>query len=247
MGHRGALSIAPENTLASFAAAREAQANGVEFDVQLSRDGALVIIHDETVDRTTDGHGAIADLTLAEIQRLDAGSRFDARFAGERIPTLQQVFDLLGTRMLLNIEIKSKSADGGALEEQVVANVRERALESRVIISSFNPATLRTVRRIAPDLRLGYLYEREADAALIAELQPEALHPRWTLATPALVAEAHAQGRQVNVWTVNEEADLRAMIALSVDAIITNWPQRLAGLHSPSSPALLPSREKGRG
>lgn len=230
VGHRGALSIAPENTLAAFAAARAAHADGVEFDVQLTRDGELVIIHDDAVDRTTDGHGSIAAMTLAEIKKLDAGSRFDSRFSGERIPTLQEVLDLLGTQMLLNIEIKSKSAEAGALEEKVVEVVRRNALEAHVILSSFNPVSLRHVRTLAPDLRIGYLFERVQDPAVVAELQPEALHPHWKLVTPELIAEAHAQGRQVNIWTVNEECDLRQMIALGVDAIITNWPQRLGAL-----------------
>ncbi|MEP7199675.1 MAG: glycerophosphodiester phosphodiesterase family protein, partial [Chloroflexota bacterium] len=165
LGHRGALSLAPENTLAAFAVAREVGADGVEFDVQLSADGQLVIIHDDTVDRTSDGHGLVNALTLAELKRLDVGRWFGAQFAGERIPTLQDVFDLLGRQMLLNIEIKSKSGvttdDGdNGLIAKVVECVQRNGMGDCVLISSFNFASLRRVRQLDPTLRIGALYSR---------------------------------------------------------------------------------------
>ncbi|MBI5879481.1 MAG: glycerophosphodiester phosphodiesterase [Chloroflexi bacterium] len=228
-GHRGAMSIAPENTLVSLAAARDAGADGVEFDVQFAKDRALVIIHDDALERTTNGHGRVSDYTLAELQALDAGGRFDARFAGERIPTLDEVFALPGRPLALNIEIKLEPAlkEDTGLEQAVVDCIRRNRAESRVLISSFNWHALRRIRRIAPDLRIGVLYAHPIDEAEVADLRAEAMHPRWSLVDAEFVQRVHARGQQVNVWTVNEEADMRRMIALGIDTLMTNFPQRL--------------------
>jgi glycerophosphoryl diester phosphodiesterase len=230
LGHRGALSLAPENTLAAFRQACDAGADGVELDVQLSADAHLVIIHDDTLERTTDGQGEVAMRTLAELKQLDAGRWFDPGCAGERIPTLQEVIDLLGNQMLLNIEIKSKSGDSGDLPNRVVECIRRNHLERTVLLSSFNLETLRHVRYTAPELSIGVLYSHPLGEDELAGLRVEALHPRWTLADERLLQRAHAAGQQVNVWTVDEETDMRRMIALGVDAIITNFPQRLASI-----------------
>ena len=231
LGHRGASSLAPENTLDAFAAAQAAGADGVEFDVQLSKDGELVVIHDDRLERTTNGRGLVAAHTLAELKTLDAGSWFDARFAGQAIPILQDVFDLLGNQMLLNIEIKSKSGTpGGELEEKVAGCVRRNQLEPYVLISSFNPASLAHIQTVAPELRVGYLFEGQVDGAVIAQLRPHALHPGWRVVSGELVERAHAAGQRVNVWTVNEERDLRSMVEMGVDGIVTNFPQRLAAI-----------------
>jgi glycerophosphoryl diester phosphodiesterase len=230
LGHRGALSLAPENTLASFARARDSGADGVEFDVQLSADAQLVIIHDHTLERTTDGRGGVVSRSLAELKQLDAGRWFDPGYAGERIPTLQEVIDLLGNQMLLNIEIKSKPGENGDLEQSVIECIRRNRCEGKVLISSFNMESLRRVRQAAPELPIGVLYSHPLDEEEITDLRAEAVHPQWTLVDEDLVQRAHAAGRKVNVWTVNEEADQRRMIALGVDAIITNFPQRLASI-----------------
>lgn len=231
-GHRGAMAIAPENTLVSMAAARDAGADGIEFDVQFAKDRSLVIIHDDRLERTTNGTGRVAEHTLAEIQALDAGGRFDARFAGERIPTLEQVFALPGRPMAMNIEIKLDPplAEDTGLEQVVVDCIRRHRMEPRVLISSFNWHALRRIRRIAPDLRLGVLYGHAIDEAEVADLRAEAMHPRFTLVDAEMVKRAHGRGQQVNVWTVNEEADMRRMVELGVDTIMTNFPHRLAPL-----------------
>jgi glycerophosphoryl diester phosphodiesterase len=250
LGHRGAMSLAPENTLAAFAMAREVGADGVEFDAQLSADGELVIIHDHTLERTTDGHGAVSNHSLAELKQLHAGRWFDARYSGERIPTLQEVIDLLGNEMFLNIELKGGHGESVELPDRVVECVRRNRCEGRVLLSSFHMETLRRVREIAQDLAIGMLYSQplgsgpharctSAPAAgsreplgkdQIAGLRAEALHPEWKLAGAELVRSAHAAGQKVNVWTVNAEADMRNLIALGVDAIITNYPQLLAAI-----------------
>jgi glycerophosphoryl diester phosphodiesterase len=232
-GHRGAKSIAPENTLASMRTARDAGADGVEFDVQFSKDRALVVIHDDHLDRTTDGHGPVSSLPLAELQQLDAGSRFDARFAGERIPTLADIFGLDGRPLDFNIEVKldpALKADTG-LEQAIVDCIRQWRMERRVLISSFNFHALRRVRKIAPDLKIGVLYDKPIDEASIADLHADALHPRWSLLDAGFVARTHVRGQRVNVWTVNEVDDMRRMIALGVDLIMTDFPQRLKTLY----------------
>lgn len=229
------MALAPENTLAAFAQARALGADGIEFDVQLSRDGQIVVIHDERVDRTTNGRGRVADLTLAELKALDAGSWFDPRFSGERIPTLQETFDLIGAEMLLNIELKSMvrqahpAGAGGddGLAAAVVECARRNGRIASVLVSSFDFSALRRVRALDPRLRIGLLFDAPLDDTSVADLKAEAVHPRWSLVTEQLVEQAHARGQQVNVWTVNEPDAMRRMAALGVDAIMTNFPHVL--------------------
>ena len=232
LAHRGASAYAPANTLAAFRRAEELGADGVELDVHLSADGALVVIHDFTVDATTDGHGRVRDMTLAELKRLDAGSWFDPRFAGERIPTLEEVVEALGERMILNIELKSPSWRSEGLEQAVVELVEARRLDRRVILSSFNPWTVWRLRRLAPHLTIGLLYDANLAlplrrAWLRPLLRPKALHPHHRLVTARYVAWAHAKGYRVYTWTVNDPAEMRRLIALQVDGIITDRPDVL--------------------
>jgi glycerophosphoryl diester phosphodiesterase len=201
----------------------------------LSADNQVVVIHDSTVDRTTNGRGRVRQMTLAQLKELDAGSWFDARFAGERIPTLQEVFDLIGGRILINIEIKSTSLRGDGLEERVSELIAKNNLDDRVLISSFNPFALWRVRRLNPRLRLGLLYADDLprwlrDRWLAFLSRPDALHPRYTMVTPEHVVEAHRRGQHVNAWTVNEVEDVHRMIAAGVDGIITDRPDVVASL-----------------
>jgi len=240
LGHRGASGSAPENTLAAFVLARELGADGIELDVQFSQDQRLIIIHDDTLDRTTDGHGRADAFTLAELKTLDAGCWFNTKFADERIPTLQEVFDLFKpdltgaergnlsglnrTPFLLNVEIKS---DGDTrLADAVVGCVQRNDMGKQVILSSFDQAMLRRVRQFAPELPIGFLYSKP-DELQALDFAADALHPHWKLINEEFVQQAHARDQQVNVWTVNETDDLRSIVALGVDAIITNYPERL--------------------
>ncbi|MDP2952502.1 MAG: glycerophosphodiester phosphodiesterase family protein, partial [Chloroflexota bacterium] len=146
--------MAPENTLASFQKAREMGADGVELDVMLCADGEVVVSHDYTVERTTDGQGRIADLPLATLKALDAGVWFSPLFAGERMPTLREVLAWAGQDMVLNIELKRTSLGTDGLEQKVISLVREHNMEHRVILSSFNPFVLRRAKHLAPDVHL---------------------------------------------------------------------------------------------
>jgi glycerophosphoryl diester phosphodiesterase len=233
LGHRGAPKDAPENTLASFQKAREMGADGVELDVMLCADGEVVVMHDSDVERTTDGHGRIPDLTVAQVKTLDAGAKFGPPFVGERVPTLREVAGWAQNDMLLNIELKSSNVRSDGLEEKVIAIVREYRLEHRVILSSFNPLALRRVRRLAPNLHTGLLYAADLPiflrrAWLRPLARPDALHPYYEMVSDAYLLWARRKGYHVNVWTPDHTLDLQRLIDQKVDAIITNRPDTLA-------------------
>ncbi len=233
LAHRGASGHAPQNTMAAFLLAAEMGADGIELDVHLSADVELVVIHDHTVDATTDGHGPVSALSLAELQQLDAGSRFDPRYAGERIPTLRQVFEEVGQRLLVNVEIKvAPGHHPPAVEREVVRLIEESGMIDRVLVSSFSPRSLRRVRHLNRAIPLGLLYSRPAPAKLPRLLRRlripyDALHPHHSLVDARTIARARERGQRVNVWTVNEAEEMRRMCDLGVDGIITNYPDVL--------------------
>jgi glycerophosphoryl diester phosphodiesterase len=232
IGHRGASAAAPQNTLAAFRKAIELGADGVELDAQLSADGVVVVIHDFVVETTTDGVGRVADKTLAELKALDAGSRFSSEFSGERIPTLAQVFEAIKDKLLVNVELKDFDSFGGKLEAPVLEVVRRHAMEKRVLFSSFNPFVLRVIKRLAPDIPAGLLYREDMPIHLrrawLAPFMPhQARHPHFPMVTEATVQWCHARGLRVNTWTVDEPAEMRRLVALGVDGIITNKPDVL--------------------
>jgi len=241
IGHRGAPTEAPENTLASFQRAREAGADGVELDVMLSADGQVVVCHDFRVDRTTDGRGHIRELTLAQLKALDAGSWFGPQFAGERVPTLRQVVDWAGQDMLLNIELKSQGLRSDGLEDQVIAIVRDNRLEQRVLLSSFNPFLLRRVKRIAPEMHTGLLYAGEEPiflrrAWLRPWARPDALHPEYHMVTEAYLECARRGGYRVNIWAPADIQDMQRLVTQQVDMIITDRPDLLSTVLRQGSP-----------
>jgi len=232
--HRGASGHAPANTMAAFLLAAEMGADGIELDVHLSADVELVVIHDHAVDSTTDGQGPVSALSLAELQQLDAGSWFAPRFAGERIPTLRQVLEAVGQRLLINVEIKvAPGHHPPTLEREVVRLIEEGGMVDRVLISSFSPRSLRRVRRLNRRIPLGLLYSRPAPAVLPAllhwlRLSYDALHPHHSLVDARAIARARERGQRVNVWTVNDAREMRRMCDLGMDGIITNYPDVLS-------------------
>jgi len=232
LAHRGASHQAPENTLAAFRLAAEMGADGIEFDVQLCKDGEAVVIHNFTLDETTDGKGRVKDLTLAELQTLDAGGWYATEFAGERIPTLAQVLHELGPRLLLNIELKAAGPFSDGLEVEVVRLVEDTHMAHRVIISSFNPAALWRVRRLNRNMATGLLYAPDMPRYLRGRwlqplARPAALHPRWDMIDEQAVAAAHRQGLAMRPWTCDDPVGMRRLISWRVDAIITNCPDLL--------------------
>lgn len=229
LGHRGASAHAPENTLAAFRLACAQGADGIELDVKLSADGAMVVIHDQTVDRTTGGSGKVNSLKLEEIKRLDAGSFFSPAFKGEPIPTLEEVFAAVGQDLLINVELTNYASLGDALPELAADLIRRMGLESKVIISSFSPFNLVRFQRRLPGLPLGLLTMPGPAGVILRTLTGwltprQALHPHFSDVTPALVARYHRRGRKVNVWTVDQPEEMNRLAALRVDAIITDDP-----------------------
>ena len=228
VAHRGLSARFPENTMAAFTAAADEGAAMLELDVGLSADGALVVLHDATLDRTTSGQGPLSQLPLDRLQRLDAGSWFDPRFAAERLPTLQQVFEALGDRIAINVEIKPEAVSSvveGGIEEKVVALARHQGLQSRVVVSSFEPAAVARVKRLAPEIRGAVLYHHEMDfdpAQLAALFRADGLHVNKRHVTAEIVGKLHAAGLYVGVYTANEPEDLRRLVAMGVDAIFTD-------------------------
>lgn len=232
LAHRGASAYTPENTLAAFRLAFEMGADGIELDVTLTRDRVPVVIHDDSVDRTTNGTGVVKRMTLTEVQRLDAGAWFDEKFRGEKIPALDQVLAEFGTHGLINVELKSIFPRSDGIE-RAVAQVIERAhTAERVLISSFNPLALYRIMKSEPRLPRGLIYSpnlalylRRAWLRPIA--RPNALHPPSSLIDSEFVAWARHQGYKINTWTVDDPNEMKRLIALGVDAIMTNKPDIL--------------------
>jgi len=225
LGHRGVPTRAPENTLVGFREAIELGADGIELDVHLSRDGHLMVIHDERLERTTDGSGLVGEKSLAELAELNAAAKFGHDFETQTIPTLDQVFDAVGDACrLINIEIKSGVALYPGIEEKLVQFARRRRVQNQVLFSSFNHYSLLALKKLAPEMAIGLLYI----GALVdpwhyaRRLGAEALHPIHFTVFPEIVAGAHAAGVQVNPWTIDSPGDIRRMLASGVDAIITN-------------------------
>lgn len=232
LAHRGACQLAPENTMAAFRMAAEMGADGIELDVQLSKDGEVVVIHDSTVDATTDGSGRVKDLTLAQLQELDAGGWYATEFAGEHIPTLAQVLHELGPRLVLNIELKTEGFFSAGLEAEVVRLVEDSNMLHRVIVSSFNPLALRRVRRLNHHIPTGLLYSPEQPRYLRERwlqplARPNALHPHWDMVDKQSVVAAHSRRLKMNPWTCNDLEGMLRLVGWGVDAIITDCPDVL--------------------
>lgn len=229
IGHRGAAGTHPENTLASFRQAVALGVDGIEFDVQRTRDGHLVVLHDPTLDRITNLHGLVRDLTLEEVRRADAGSWKGPQFAGERVPTLEEVIRKLPKSLLLFLELKAGSLHYPGIEEQLLRVLQEEGALGRTQVSSFDHQALHRLHQLAPDLPLGMLYTCNLmDPVGLAEaVGARALHPAFLWVTPELVARAHAAGLQVIAWTVNQPAFVQQMKACGVDGIISDFPDRI--------------------
>jgi glycerophosphoryl diester phosphodiesterase len=229
IAHRGDKSHAPENTLAAFKLAAEKGADAIEFDVKLTADGQVIVLHDQTVDRTTNGTGNVSALPLKVLRELDAGAWFSEMFRGERIPTLEEVFETVGKRLFLNVELTNYATPGDDLIAKVVELVKKHDMQDRTLFSSFFIRNLRKVRLLLPKVPRGLLtwsgllgfwgrtFSWRGDYF--------ALHPYLVDVNQGLVQRVHATGKCVHVWTVNIEEDLKRVIALGADAIITDNPE----------------------
>lgn len=239
VGHRGASCMAPENTLAAFERAAAVQADGVELDVHLTVDGHAVVIHDDTVDRTTNGTGAVHEMTLEQIRTLDA-SMGKQGYCGAKIPTLEEIYDLLHlTNLSINVELKENAYHGGFPVIPKVLEIEEKyGMSGRVYYSSFNHYILRDMKRHSQHIQTGLLYA----AALVdvwdyaTTVPADAIHPNYlALRDDNVVRQCQALGVAVRPWTVDKAADLNKMFAQGVDAVITNDPELALQLRKSNS------------
>ncbi len=229
--HRGASGYAPENTMEAFALAVAQNADGIELDVHLSADGEVVVAHDETIDRTSDGSGRIADLSLSALKSYNF-NRPKPRYAPiARIPTLAEVLQLLTpTQMVLNIELKNDAQPYPGLEERCLALVAQSGMRGRVWYSSFNHQSLERIKALDASQPCGALYDQSMAEpwAYGEQLGLDALHPYYgtLLGDAAQVNACHEAGLRIHAWTVNTAQPIRAMARVGVDAVITNFPDR---------------------
>jgi glycerophosphoryl diester phosphodiesterase len=226
-GHRGASFDAPENTLAAFELARRQGADGIELDAQRCGSGEVVVMHDESLGRTTGFAGLLTETPFSIIRNLDAGARKAERFRGERVPLLAEV--LAAFPLLVNVELKCERADDRGLTAEVVRIVREARAEERVLLSSFNPTCLWRARALAADIPRALLFESEQKwwlrrALLAPLLGAHALHPEHVLATPERVRRWRRRGYSVACWTVDDPALAARLVESGVSGIITNRP-----------------------
>lgn len=227
--HRGASALAPENTLAAFRAAAEQGAKWVELDVALLADGTLVVIHDDTVDRTTSGAGSLGELTRDDLGRLDAGAWFNDQFAGERIPTLEEAIKVLGELGLsANVEIKQhkhhKSLD--QLTSAVQAALRTRSPKTEIMISSFDPEALKAMHQLEPELEMAMLWVQVPQdwEAQLAAIPAKTIHMHYKAISIGLLEEAQKRGIKVRVWTCNDPDALASFWRAGLAGVITDDP-----------------------
>ena len=235
IAHRGFSGAVPENTLAAFRRAIEIGSDGIELDIQLSRDAKVMVRHDETLKKTTDGRGRLADYTLEELKKLDAGSWFDPQFSGERIPTLKEVLDLAEGRVLVNIEIKQPHHGPYPITEladRALKIVKKAGMIQEVVFSSFNPVSLEWIKKKDPRVPVALLFHGKWNS-LPQVTQGEKysqLNLRRTYLTRTKIARIHREGMKVHVYTVNSARELERFVKWGADGIITNYPDRLLSL-----------------
>ena len=225
VGHRGACAHAPENTLAAFRLAHEQGAQAIELDAKRCASGEVVIMHDPTLNRTTGGEGKVSEWSLAELRTLDAGQ-------GERVPTLDEVFEDVGAYLLVNVEVTNYTTRDDDLERAVVEVIRRHHIAQRILFSSFNPFSVRKLAALAPDIPRAILYSPDMpiylrDVWLSPFVQHEFRHPEHSMVTPRMVQWLGAHHRLVNVWTVNDPAEIKRMAACHVHGIIGDSPETI--------------------
>ncbi|MCQ3938517.1 MAG: glycerophosphodiester phosphodiesterase [Chloroflexi bacterium] len=229
LAHRGDLAHAPENTLPSFLQAIQKGADGVELDAKLTADGHVIVIHDASVDRTTNGRGKVASFTLEAIRKLDAGSWFDAKFAGTKVPLLEEVFETVGREKLINIELTNYSTPKDGLTQKVCELIKRRGNQKQIIFSSFFASNLKIAAQILPEVPRGLLAMpgllglwARSFGFMFGDYQ--ALHPHISNASREQAARAHRIKRRVHVWTANTPEEITRLRDWGVDGIFTDDP-----------------------
>ena len=231
IAHRGFSGRAPENTVAAIREAIAIGADMAEIDVTLTADERVVVIHDETLQRTTNGSGSVADHSFDEIRSLDAGSWFAPQFVGEKVPTLGEVLDTVKGQILLNVEIKSEAVDRG-ISDEVAAAIKERGMTDQVVVSSFSPMALEQMHAVAPEIRTAVLYNKELHRGqdpveIVRGLGASAFNIRGSRLKAKMLSSCREHGIPVGVYTVDKPKKMKRWVKKGIDAIFTNHPDRL--------------------
>ena len=237
-GHRGCSAVAPENTIAAFQKILDHRIPGVELDIQIARTGELVVCHDSNLKRTTGKDALIRETDLDEIRSLDAGSWFSPDFSGEGIPLLDEVLDLLGNEVYYDIEIKHWDRDGGELERKAVETIQRRGIRERTLLSSFNPYSVKAVRRLDPTLHTAHIYTRHtgfpwylSTGAGRLICRPEVLKPnRHRINSWSVFWKKRVLRYPLVAWTEDDLEAARRYLELGVDGIITNVPEQMLSI-----------------
>jgi glycerophosphoryl diester phosphodiesterase len=226
VAHRGYSGLYPENTMFAFQKAAEAGAGEIELDVQLTKDGTVVVIHDESVDRTTNGKGLVREHTFEELKKLDASARYGGAFGVNPVPSLDEYFSWVrNTGITTNIELKNGVFYYEGLEEKTAALIRKHNLEEQVVFSSFNPVSLLVCKRLLPSVPCGFLSSGIGNAGYFVQSSGlEFYHPAIDSLNDETIAECRARGVELNVWTVNDMAGLIKLQKWGCRGIITNFP-----------------------
>lgn len=229
IAHRGSRGNRPENTLEAFQEALKVSSDGIELDVHLSKDGQVVVIHDETVDRTTSGKGYVKDMTLKQLKELDAGSWFDPKYSNARIPTLQEVLDLLAENHfsgVLNVELKTDVFQYSAIEEKVLALAEPYLAQFSVIYSSFHYETLKKIKELRQDSKIALLFSKKGKQRLdLGEgIAVEGWHPKFSILRSLPPFEKSKI--PLRVWTVNRKVEMQVCLRKNIDSMITDYPER---------------------
>jgi len=241
VAHRGASAYAPENTLASFELAIDLGADALELDLRQTKDSVLVVLHDDDIDRTTNGRGNVKEFTFSELQKFDAGSWFGKEFSDQKIPSLQEVIDLLDDTTIIIIELKEGNETYPGIEEQVVEIVKQNNIESRTVLKSFDPNVLERLRIIEPSIPLLYVYavripwlgmiiDRGVTFDSVYDLDVEYLQPHRFFLSKSFVEDAHAKGFKVISWVVNSTEAINESLDYGVDGIETDYPDEVLEL-----------------
>ena len=236
-GHRGAAGEAPENTIAAFELALSSGMDGIELDVRLCRSGEVVVAHDAELARITCQNLPVDAYCYSDLKKLDAGAHFSEKFKGERIPMLYETIDLFADKLVLDIELKGRGLSSNGLEQKVISIVREKKIQERVILSSFNPLILRRVIALAPEIKIGLNYINDPVAELrrawfFPISRPYSIHPAPEMVDDRMLKFAKKRGALLIPWKVNSDHDILKMLESGADGIISDFPSRLKKVYN---------------
>jgi len=231
-GHRGSRGLSPENTIPSFKLGISYGVDGIELDIHLSKDKKLIVMHDETVDRTTDGHGKIQDMTYEQIMALDAGVKFGPQWKGTKVPLLSEVFDEFGSSILYKVEIKHSSKVYPDIERILLDEIEKHSLKNRVQIISFDFDSLKNVRELDKGIEMGIIIEGRPGwfTEIAKNLNARWIQAFYGLVYPEDIDIVHKNGLKIGVWTPNSEEDIKQYCSMGVDDITSDLPNLLVKL-----------------